>query len=462
MKAKNILFISVCILLGAFFGILFQDRALNEKGIAGGVYAWQISLSELQPHEAQVILARKANLLLQSQITLSYGERTWQLSVQSLGAAFDLEGMVRKAYSIGRTGNLWQRFWQRISANRQKVVLTPELSLDEAEIAALGVQLAAQVDRRSRNARLEVKGTEVKIIPAITGRRLKTEKFSDFLRKAILAGEESNTLQVEKLAPDLTTDEVKAWGIKEQIAGFTTRFNPENVNRVRNVRIAAGKIDGLVVMPGKQFSFNKVVGTRGIREGYTQAPVIVDGKLVPGLGGGVCQVSSTLYNAILLADLKPTKRSHHSMPVAYLPIGRDAAVAYDYLDLRFINTSGAALLFKTYVEGDKIKVAIYGAGTGDVVNLESVVEEEIPASIQEKVDPLLQPGEQKVLRDGISGYKVKVWRTVRRGGRLLRRELISSDYYKPVSKIIAVGAAVTAEAEKEEEEVVPFKIVPVE
>jgi vancomycin resistance protein YoaR len=434
------IFISLCILAGMCLAIIVQDRVHQPGGIARNVWVGEIPLSGLKVEDAQRLLEQEYQARLSNKLTLTYKELSWELDPAKLGPKLNLATVIQAAYKVGREGNFWQRSLIRLQVQRDGLILEPQLILDEAKVRALGSQLAGDIDQTARNARLQVVEQDVRVVPSVTGRRLVVEKLPDLFFKAILEGNEKTiSLPVEEFIPKLTTEKVASWGIKKQVAGFATRFNVANTNRVKNIELAAGKLDGHIVMAGEEFSFNKIVGTRGVREGYTEAPVIIDGKLVPGVGGGVCQVSSTLYNALLLADLKASKRNHHSMPVSYLPIGRDAAVAYDYLDLRFRNTSGTALLFKTSVEGDKLRVAIFGSGSDQVVDLESIVEEKVPAAVEKKLDSSLKPGEEKVIREGVSGYRVRVWRTVTQGGKLLRRELISTDYYRPVTKIVAVG-----------------------
>ena len=439
MKAKIIFVLCACFLLGSFLGLWLQDRAQDAKGIASGVWVGEFQLAGLSPEEAQELLTREYQRLFQRTLVIAHGDQTWQLEPEELGVKANLSNLVAEAYKVGREGNLLQRFLVRLQVKKQKLVLEPQLAVDEEKIAEIGAKLAAEIDRRPQNARLEVKGTKVEVVPSVSGKRVEVEKLPDFFKGAVLSPKEQHPLPVEVVSPSLTTEEVRSWGIREQIAGFATRFNPENTGRLKNIKIAAGKLDGFVLMPGEEFSFNKIVGNRGVKEGYAEAPVIIDGELVPGVGGGVCQVSSTLYNVILLAGLKASKRSHHSMPVSYLPIGRDAAVAYDYLDLRFKNTLSSALLFKTYEVEDRLRLALYGPSTKQEISLESIIEEEIPAGVEEKADPSLAPGTVKVLRQGVSGYRVKVWRVFKEGGKVKRRELISSDYYKPVSKIVIKG-----------------------
>src|SRR5439155_11763175 len=141
----------------------------------------------------------------------------------------------------------------------------------------------------------------------------------------------------------------------------STSFSLRDRNRVHNIRVAAKAIDGLFLLPGEEFSYNATVGPRRASAGFRTAPEIVQGNLVPGIGGGVCQVSSTLYNIALLADLEITRRHHHRFPVHYLPAGRDATVSDGGLDLRFRNRLDAPVALLLSVKGGRLLARLYGA-----------------------------------------------------------------------------------------------------
>lgn len=145
----------------------------------------------------------------------------------------------------------------------------------------------------------------------------------------------------------------------ELIGQYTTYFNGGQINRTHNIQVAAKTIDGKVLAPGERFSFNQTVGERTVAAGYREALVIEGDAFVPGLGGGVCQVSSTLYNAVLLADLQIVERHPHSLPVDYVPDGKDATVAYPVLDFRFRNSKSANIIIRCSVEENSLTFMLY-------------------------------------------------------------------------------------------------------
>jgi vancomycin resistance protein YoaR len=170
--------------------------------------------------------------------------------------------------------------------------------------------------------------------------------------------------------------------------------------------------------------------------------VVVNGKLVPGVGGGVCQVSSTLYNAVLLAGVKTVKRSRHSIAAAYVPPGRDATVAYGYLDYQFQNNTQDALVVDTEVGPNWVEVRLLGSpNPRRTVAIEVVTERVIAPRVVENPDKDLAFGHRVVASKGAPGFKVRVWRVFREDGCEIRREVVSTDEYLPLDGIVRVGTS---------------------
>ncbi len=207
-------------------------------------------------------------------------------------------------------------------------------------------------------------------------------------------------------------------GTEYKILGSCTTVLSDDENRIKNIELALNKIDSSVIKTGGVFSFNRVVGNRTAARGFLPAPVLFQDKKSIQIGGGVCQVSSTLYNAVLLSDLKVVERYRHSSPISYLPLGLDATVAYGYRDMKFINTLPFPIRILTQIQEDTMTIAI--TAEKDLpyeVRLETLVREiESPFSEQ-----LSQPGKE-VLR-----YRIKT-----QSGRVIEREYLGKDYYHPV------------------------------
>ncbi|HEY3780975.1 MAG TPA: VanW family protein [Fimbriimonadaceae bacterium] len=232
--------------------------------------------------------------------------------------------------------------------------------------------------------------------------------------------------------------------ITDVVSTFTTKFPVRKKDRNVNIRIAAGKINGWVLMPGDTFSFNQVVGRRTIQDGYKEAPVFKNGKHDMGVGGGICQVSSTLYNASLFADLQIVQRHNHSMPVAYLPVGRDATVDYGSLDLAFKNNLTTPIALSSEYEAGKLTFRILGKkDPGLDIKIESSDAQTWSGPIKTVMDAKLTVGQKKVLEKGSNGHSIRTFRVVYRDGKEVAREPLGRSLYKGGERVVAVGTLPT-------------------
>ena len=225
------------------------------------------------------------------------------------------------------------------------------------------------------------------------------------------------------------------------ISEFSTKYDASNINRSKNLAIAAGKIDGLVLMPGDEFSFNQVVGKRTIEEGYRDAKIYQNGQVVDGLAGGICQISSTLYNAAVKANLEITERRNHSFTTSYIRAGQDATVVYGVADLKFKNTRTYPIKISASVNSGIAEFKINGIKEEIEydISLSPVTTGTIPFGTKQIPDPSLAPGQQVVEQRGASGLRVTTYKDTKLDGKLVSREVFTTDTYSPMQNIIRVG-----------------------
>ena len=221
------------------------------------------------------------------------------------------------------------------------------------------------------------------------------------------------------------------------IAHFSTYYGDSKQNRKDNVALAARKIDGLVLYPEDEFSFNDVVGKRTAENGFKTAYVIQDGDFVEGVGGGVCQVSSTLYNCALLANLAITCVRAHSLPVSYVAPSFDAMVS-SASDLRFVNTLCAPVTLRMSANGKYLRAEIYGIGKFDIKR-RSMTLGSIPFETEYRADDTLDEGKEVVDTYGKEGLKSQGWLDYYQNGKLAKSVLVRSDNYAPQKLIILKG-----------------------
>ena len=222
------------------------------------------------------------------------------------------------------------------------------------------------------------------------------------------------------------------------IAKFATYYGDSSENRKHNIALAASAIDGVLLPPEEEFSFNDTVGARTEERGYKAAFVINDGAFVEGVGGGVCQVSGTLYNCALLADLAVTCVHPHSLPVSYVAPSFDAMVS-SWSDLRFVNTLSAPVTMKMTADGQYLRAEIYGVKGEFSVRRRSETLGEIPFETERLTDTSLAPGEERVEAAGKNGLRSEGWLEYFRDGALVRTLRIRRDTYKPQKRIVCEG-----------------------
>jgi vancomycin resistance protein YoaR len=228
------------------------------------------------------------------------------------------------------------------------------------------------------------------------------------------------------------------------LSEFSTKFAASNAPRVNNIRIASEKLNGLIIMPGERVSFNEVVGRRTREAGFQMAGAFINGRLDEDIGGGICQVSSTLYNAVLLADMKIVRRQNHSMPVPYLPIGRDAAVAYPSIDLVFENNQSYPMALTASVVGDTLTFRVLGpAEAKRDIEIVAGPSRSWPTGTEYIEDPSLGYGVTRVRQKATGGHSITMYRVVRKNGEEIRRESLGQSYYRGGKQIIARNSRAT-------------------
>lgn len=247
-------------------------------------------------------------------------------------------------------------------------------------------------------------------------------------------------IPLKEIPPEVTIESLKSQGIERKISEYSTRLSSQPEGRFHNIRATATVIDMMVLKPGELFDYEKVVETARNKYGFQEAPVILNGKLVPGIGGGICQVSSTLYNAVLLYGLEVVSRQNHSVPVSYVPMGQDATYSTGYINFQFRNNTDHSVLIHTEWNHNQLSVKLFGKRSPSLqYKIESKVVKTLPPPVQYVYNGSLAEGQQVVIQNGKEGYLVKTWRHTYENGKLTATEEISEDRYQPKPQIIAVA-----------------------
>lgn len=319
-----------------------------------------------------------------------------------------------------------------------RFLLQAYISADEASrtvLAKVGDAGSPPVD-----ARFQVGGGNVTIIPSRDGVIADVEALALEMTRVLTSGEgRSVTLRTRRIEPELTTERAQQMGIEERIATYTTTFLSTNKPRVANIHTLSAALDGTLVPPGETFSFNGTIGPRTAAKGYQEAPAIIGGRLVPSLGGGICQVATTMFNTVFESGLPVVERRNHSFYISSYPRGRDAAVSWGGIDLKFKNDTDHWIYIATAYTNSSVTISLYGTDPGYVVRESTDGFTDFkPFTTKEVPDDTLEEGTRIVEDSGVDGRRIVVKRTVLKGDTVVREDMFTSNYV-PKEQIERVG-----------------------
>ena len=348
----------------------------------------------------------------------------------SLGVGLDDAGIVADLPMAGMTDAL--------SGNLDRIDLPLKYKPNGANLVPIASLVKEKIGA-PKAAQVRWEGGRVRTTPETSIMRLDAQALPEAV-VAALQGDRTVDLPLKegtKHVPDAALAQ-----IRDVVAEYTTRFPASNRPRTSNIKLAASKLDGVILMPGERLSFNGTVGRRTLKGGFKEAGVYKAGKHDVGVGGGICQVSTTLYNASLFANLKIRQRSNHSLPVAYVPLGRDATVDYGSLDLVVENTTGSPIgVVNTYRPG---QLTFRVLGKKDPSLSVKMVQENGRSwtmPVRTITDRRLAPGSRRIVEPGSSGHSVSTYRLVYRNGKLVERQALGRSSYGGGTRVVAVGPA---------------------
>lgn len=260
-------------------------------------------------------------------------------------------------------------------------------------------------------------------------------------KKLLLEDKKEYEIPLKITKPKKKLSDLGEEAFPDQLATFSTIYDASAKNRAYNIELATKKINGTVIMPGETFSYNKTVGSRTIEAGWKEGTAYISGKVVPSVGGGVCQVSSTLYNAALLANLEITERTNHTFTVDYVAASRDATVYYGSLDFCFKNTRNYPVKIKATAKNGVCKISL--CGIKEKVEYEVIIQSKITSYINKtttyKEDPTLEEGKEKIEQYGFNGCRSEGYKILKLNGKIVSQTLLSKDTYSPQERIVKRG-----------------------
>ncbi|MGI6097751.1 MAG: VanW family protein [Dethiobacteria bacterium] len=431
---------------------MLGDFYCSHKRIYPGVHINGAAVGGLTKDEAADLLGQTAEEYKDKKIAILLPEGEELIySLHELGIELDTGLLLEKAYQEARSGHCWNNFYARYRLWKEKTDIPLSFKFNTQALNEIFLRINKAIYQKAKDAYFIVLEDSVEIAAEKNGRMLDFKATREAILKSLPPTGEKTLIAavIKEIRPPVTKDKLLELGINSLMASFETSYNPAQTGRAHNIALSAASLNETIILHGEEFSFLENIGEISHESGYQSAPIIVNNKIVDGVGGGVCQTSSTLYNAALLANLEISERHNHSLRVAYLPAGLDATVTQNGPDLKFINNREHALLLTAVAENGRLEIKIFGQKMKERVQISTKIVKEYALPAKYIVDPQLKPGEKVTVQNGIKGYEVSVWRNVFLNGEHLRSENISYDRYRAVPAVYRIAREETVNQQAE-------------
>lgn len=450
MKKFIGIFFAAAILALFPFGTMAQVRAESaDDTIEKGIYIGNVDVSGLTGEEAEIKVAEYISEIGQAEITLNaMNDNSYTVSANEIGLTWTNSDVVSQAMEIGKSGNLVERYKALKDLEHENVILPLTFAVDRQAVLNIIQEECEEFNVDAVDATLKRVDGEFVIEPGQTGVVIDKEASADAVASFM-----TNEWNYEDAVIDLIvqTDEPRGTQeelskVKDLLGTFTTSYSSSGSNRSGNVANGCDLINGTTLYPGDEFSVYEAISPFTEANGYFMAGSYSGGLVVDSLGGGICQVSTTLYNAVLRAELEVTERSNHSMIVNYVDPSADAAISGTQKDFKFVNNFDYPIFIEGYTKDKKITFNIYGVETrpeGREVTFESEVLTTTPADGEKVVADPSKPVGYINVQSAHTGYTAQLWKIVTVDGVEESREVVNKSTYKAVPRTAAVGTATT-------------------
>lgn len=428
---------SVLVVLIVVSGIIF----LSDEKIPPNISIGGMDVGRLTQEEA--IAKLRENFfenIKDIYIPLTYEDKVWKLKYTDINFSYDFEKAVDEAYNMGRAGNIVKRYFDALHIRIGKKDIPIKFYYEKDNILKVLDGIAKEINKEAINASIRLKAEGFVITPEKQGVKLDNNKAAEIIAKRV----ENYDISKVELPVDIIEAEIKKSelaNINEKLGEYSTKFNANNTSRSYNIKLATKSVTDVLVPPGQVFSLNKTIGPRLEKYGYKTAKVIINNEYVDGIGGGICQVSTTLYNAALLSNMKIVERKNHSMPSDYVSLGRDATISGDYIDMKFENNGKYPIYIYGEVKGNQVKFSIYGKEEYPKrsVKIKTEVVKKIEPQIKIIQDKSLPVGTEIIEKKPKTGYVVKSYRVIMENGKEVFMEPLFTDTYRVSDGVKRVG-----------------------
>lgn len=446
---KFIIIIGVIVVLGLIGGGLYASytyysmkKIVERDVIYEGIYIDGIHIGGMTTETAITVTEEQFNKNMNKEINILLDDTIiYTLPYTYFEFEGDYEKIIEHCYNMGKNGSIFERYKFISKLKEEEISFASSVWYNKDKVNEFISSIKNDFSILPKNAIIQRINNEFVIENEVIGQSLKINESIQNLNHSLEKNLGEANLELVRTIPEFTQDFYD--DIKEQVGSYYTEFGNSNPARNENLRVASNLLNGRLLLPEEVFSTYDAISPVSADNGYQAAPVIVNNKLVPGIGGGICQIATTLYNAVLFAELEIVERKNHSMPVGYIPKARDATLAGGYIDFRFKNNTKYPIWIESYIKDNKLYMNLYSKEVrpeNRSIGFESFIVNTInpPESII-KVDPNLASGEQIVDVKALTGYNVKLYKKIYVADELVERIEINTSYYRPRAAEIRIG-----------------------
>ena len=510
-KIITILICAIILVVAIFASTGFALFNINNTKIISNISIEGIEVGGLTKKEAEQKILEKIEKNVEQNIIVKTNDFEYQFQLSQIEAKYDTNKAIEDAYSIGRDGNIFKNnleiFKRKIKNKNIEVGIDYNQELLDNIINEIAVKIPGAVEKPSYC----IEDKKLTITKGKAGNTINKEKFKEEVIKRLelekqnepieleIINVEPETIDIDKIysevhkeaknayytkdpfqvyphvdgvdfdleaaremlkedkeeyvidlkitTPEITTNKIGSEAFPDLLSTFSTKYDASNAPRTTNLKLAMNKLNGVVVSPGETFSYNKTLGKRTAEAGYREAGGFAGGRVVQTLAGGICQISSTLYDAVVYANLEIVERHNHMFLAGYVGAGKDATVVYGAYDFKFKNTRKYPIMLKTSIGSGVARIDVFGIKE-DVeyeVEISSKILSYTPFKVVRENDSSLAPGKERVAQNGMNGCKSITYKILKLNGKEVSRTVLSSDTYDPMNKIIKVGPSKTTE-----------------
>lgn len=452
MKKKTFMGYAAAMAIAA--GILLTNpntaMAAEEQTIPKGVFVGEFDVSGMTAEEAKQMVQEHINSLAGQKVTLRVDGNPVATTAAELGFQWTNQEELDQIANIDISGSLIEQYMALRDLEVNNLVIDLKTTLDDAAITNFVQEKCAPFTVKAKDATIKKTGNGFSVTDSVVGREVDTAATMSALQAALDQGLE-NEITVDAVVvetqPKRTREALSQ--IKDELGSYSTVFNSGNASRTTNLKTGTSKINGTVLMPGETLSGYELMHPFTVENGYATASAYENGVVVDSVGGGACQIATTLYNAALLSEIKVSQRQNHSMTVSYVPHSMDAAIAGTYKDIKLTNEWDFPVYVEGWVSGNKIGFAIYGKETRPsnrtIKYVSETLSEQQPGDPIVTFDPSLPLGVQVTDQGGYPGVKARLWKHVYVDGKEVEKTLLHTDTYNMSQARIRIGSGAPAE-----------------